>query len=265
MFSLIPYLVLICFWKDNGRIGGWTARLIPFASLCYISLSLGVLVLRPYRVVGAIRDIFISAFQPKTITFGVIGSFFTSLRIGASRGVFTNEAGMGTASIAHASAQNKHPVEQGLMGIIEVYLDTIVLCTLTALVILCSDVKIPYGSDPGITLAMDAFSSVYGNWCRGLISMLICLFAFATIIGWGLYGLRCVQYLFGENLLRVYSIAHILVILTSSILNTSVIWTFSELLNGLMAIPNLIAVILLSPVFFSLLSDFCCKKKAYNS
>lgn len=253
--SCIAVLVIMCFWKDNGRIGRWTEKLIPFASILYILMCSGVLILRSDHIISAFRQIITGAFSPRSVTCGVIGSMFISLRIGASRGVFTNEAGMGTASIAHASADVVSPIEQGVMGIVEVFLDTIVLCTLTALVILCSGVDIPYGSDPGILLAMDAFSHIYGNWCRLLISVLIALFALATILGWGLYGMRCVQFLFGSHAWRVYSIAQAVGILLGSILNTSVVWTFSEIVNGLMAIPNLIALILLSPEFYKILTD----------
>lgn len=255
---------MVCFWKDNGRIGLWAERLIPFAALLYILLSVGVLILRANRIPGAFRQIFTGAFSPKSVTFGVITSMFLSLRIGASRGVFTNEAGMGTASIAHAAAEATSPVEQGLMGIVEVFLDTIILCTLTALVILCSGAEVPYGSDPGIVLAMDAFSEIYGDWSRLLISILIGLFAFATILGWGLYGVRCVQYLFGNGAWRAFGIAQAVGILLGSVLNTSVVWTFSEIVNGLMVIPNLIALILLSPEFFSILSNYTDRMKAYS-
>ena len=260
----IAVLVLICFWNDNGRVGTWTERLIPFASLLYILLSIGVLVIRFDRIGSAFREILIGALCPKAVTCGMIGSLFLSLRVGASRGVFTNEAGMGTASIAHASAETASPVEQGLMGIMEVFLDTMVLCTLTALVILCSDVQIPYGSDPGIILAMDAFSSVYGAWSRGVLSMLICLFAFATILGWGLYGIRCVQFLFGNRSWCLYSICQAGGILLGSVLNTSIVWSFSEIVNGLMAIPNLIVLLLLTPELKRIISDYTSKKKAYN-
>lgn len=261
---ILAVLVTVAFRNNGGRIGAWAEKLVPFASVIYILLSAGVLLRYYSQVPGAIMEIISGAFSPKTATCGVISSVLLTLRVGASRGVFTNEAGMGTASIAHAAANVKHPVEQGLMGIMEVFLDTVVICTLTALVILCSGVPIPYGSDPGITLTMDAFSKVYGDWSILLISALVSIFAFATILGWGLYGSRCAQYLFGKKAGNVYMIAQAGGIMLGALLNTSVVWVFSEIVNGLMAIPNLIALVLLSPVFIRLCSDCLQKKKAYR-
>ena len=170
---------------------------------------------------------------------------------------------MGTASIAHASAEGNHPIEQGLMGIVEVFLDTIVICTLTAFVILCSGVEIPYGNDPGILLTMDAFSSVYGNWSRVILTLLSCIFAFATILGWGLYGARCAQFLFGDGVWKYYVLAQVAGVIIGSILNTAVVWVIAEILNALMAIPNLIALYLLTPEFKKVVNSF--KKKAHSS
>ena len=261
--AVIAIIVMICFWSDNGRIGIWAERLVPFASILYVLLAVGVLVLRYDRIHIAIHQIIEGAFYPKTVTCGLIGSMFLSVRVGASRGVFTNEAGMGTASIAHAAADVTSPVEQGLMGIIEVFFDTIVLCTLTALAILCSGVDIPYGTDPGIKLALYAFSYVYGDWCQLFITILISLFAFATILGWGLYGVRCLQYLFGDNVWRIYGVIQTMGIIMGSIIETSIVWTFSEIVNGLMAIPNLIALIILAPEFITIIRDYIAKK-AYS-
>ena len=261
----IAVLVAVAFWKDNGRIGAWAENLVPFASVIYILLTLCVLVLRFHMIPSAIQSILIGAFCPRAVTCGMIGSMFISLRVGASRGIFTNEAGMGTASIAHAAANVAHPVDQGLMGIIEVFLDTIVICTMTALVILCSGVEIPYGTEPGITLAIRAFSEVIGDWSKAILSILICIFAFATILGGGLYGRKCAQYLFGEWVWRVFTVAQVAGIVLSSVLNTSVVWIFSEIVNGLMAIPNLIALIWLFPVFLSVLKTYPNKKNAYRS
>ena len=213
-------------------------------------------------------DAFVSiikgALYPQSVTCGIISSLFLALRVGASRGVFTNEAGMGTASIAHAGADTTHPVEQGMLGMIEVFIDTILICTLTALVILCSGIPIPYGSDPGIALTLDAFSAVYGTWCRIAITGLVCILAFATILGWGLYGARCAQFLFGDGVWRIYVYMQSFAVLLGILLKTSVIWLFAEIVNGFMAIPNLIALYLLSPEFFRLLNEYNQMKKAYS-
>ena len=263
--TLVAVLVAVAFWKDNGRIGIWAEALVPFASVGYILLSCSVLIARYHRIPFAVRTIILGAFSPTAVTNGVLCSALLSLRVGASRGIFTNEAGMGTASIAHAAAAVSHPVDQGIMGIIEVFLDTIVICTMTALVILCSGVEIRYGTDPGVTLSIQAFSAVLGDWSKVILSALICIFAFATILGWGLYGRKCAQYLLGDSVWRLFTAAQVIGIVLSSLLNTSVVWVLSEIVNGLMAIPNLVALIWLSPVFLTVLSNYGKRKNAYRT
>lgn len=258
---IIGILIIVASYKGADGIGNWAEKLVPAASIIYILLAIGALCMCRSQIPDAVYAIVKGAFSPRSVTCGVIGSFFLTVRIGASRGVFTNEAGMGTASIAHASAKVNHPVEQGLMGIVEVFLDTIVICTLTALVILCSGITIPYGTDPGIALTMDAFSAVYGDWSTILITVLVSVFAFATILGWGLYGIRCAQFLFGENVSRKFIITQAIAAIIGVALNTSVVWLFAELVNGLMAIPNLIALFTLAPEFIFLLKQFIDKEK----
>lgn len=253
---ILAAMITCAFGKGTGGIGSWAEKLVPFASITYILLAVGVLCARYNRIPHALSLIISGAFAPKAVTGGVVSSALLTLRTGASRGVFTNEAGMGTASIAHAAANVKHPVEQGLMGVIEVFLDTIVICTLTALVILCSGVPISYGSDPGITLSMDAFSHVYGKWCVFLLTGLVSVFAFATILGWGLYGAKCAQYLFGEKVWKLFTYGQACAVLLGIFLNTSVVWVLAEMVNGLMAIPNLVAILNLSPEFFRLLKKY---------
>lgn len=254
--------VLICAMLLGGakRIGQIAERLVPFMSVLYIILCFGVLIMRGSEIPNAFRLIFQGAFSPRAVTGGVIGSAFLTLRTGASRGVFTNEAGMGTASIAHASAKVSHPVDQGFMGIIEVFLDTVLICTLTGLVILCSGVSIPYGTDIGVILTTDAFSLIYGDWISILITLSLCCFAFATVLGWGLYGARCAQYLFGENAWRPFVFFQAVTVIASSVLQTQTVWMLSEIVNGLMAIPNLIALAWLSPELRRLTKEY---KKHY--
>ena len=186
----------------------------------------------------------------------MIGSVVTSLRVGAMRGVFTNEAGLGTASIAHASANVTHPAQQGLMGIMEVFLDTIVICTLTAFVILCSGVDIAFGTDTGMALTNAAFAHVYGAWICVPISIALCLFAVATVLGWSLYGCRCAQYLFGEKSWKVLVMLQVLTVVLGACLQTGTVWALSEMANGMMALPNLIVLVLLTPELVSLTQCF---------
>ncbi len=229
------------------RIGKTAEFLVPFVSCGYILLCVGVLVVRFDAIPGAFRMIFQGAISPRAVTGGMLGSAMRTMRLGVSRGVFTNEAGMGTASIAHASARVSHPAEQGLMGIMEVFLDTIVICTMTALVILCSGTAIPYGVDAGAELTTVAFSTVYGGWVSVFLALALGCFAFATILGWGLYGARCAQYLFGPNSWSVFAVAQVGVVLLGAVLQTGTIWSLAETVNGLMAIPNLLTLVVLSP------------------
>lgn len=241
------------------KIGRAAEMMVPFASVCYLLLGLGVLLSRIQYVPQAFSAIIESAFTPRAVTSGAIGSAFIALRVGVSRGVFTNEAGMGTAGIAHASANVAHPVKQGLMGIMEVFLDTIVICTMTALVILVSGVEIPYGVDVGVSLTIQAFSSVYGNWVSVLIAAALCCFAIATVLGWGLYGARCAQFLFGADVWKKFVYLQGVVIVIAAILKTGTVWLLSETVNGLMAIPNLIALLALSPELIRLVKDYRIK------
>ena len=201
------------------------------------------------------------AIDPKAVTGGMVGSAFTCMQTGISRGVFTNEAGMGTAAIAHGGSDVKNPVEQGLLGILEVFIDTIVICTLTALVILCSGEVVPYGMDTGAELTVRAFGSVYGAWAHGLLCAEIILFAFTAILGWGLYGGRCAQYLFGDRAWKPFVVCQSMAAVAASVLDTGAVWTVSEIFNGLMALPNLIALALLTPEVVRLTKDYSVRKR----
>lgn len=243
---LLAVLIGVMLLGGARRIGAAAELLVPMAAVAYVLLCLGVLILRADAVPTAVSMIFQGAFSPRAVTGGIVGSCFQALRIGVSRGVFTNEAGMGTASIAHASAQVDMAAEQGLMGIMEVFLDTIVICTMTALVILCSGVPIRYGEDAGAVLTTRAFVAVYGDWAAVFLTLALCCFALATVLGWGLYGARCAQFLFGNSCWTYFVLLQTLMVVLSAVLDTGIIWSLAELLNGLMAIPNLIALVALS-------------------
>lgn len=245
-------LAMVVAWMLSGgaaSIGKAAERLVPYASCVYILLGVGLLAARYQTIPHAFGQIMHGAFSPEAVTGGAVGSMFIACKTGASRGVFTNEAGMGTAAIAHAGAKVSHPFEQGMMGIIEVFLDTIVICTVTALVILCSGIEIPYGTDLGAGLTCAAFSQVYGGWVSFLIALCLVCFAFATILGWGYYGLSCAQYLLGKSIKPVFLICQVATVMAGALLKTNLIWLLAESVNGLMAIPNLVALILLSPEF----------------
>ena len=221
------------------RIGAAAEMLVPIAAGVYILLCIGVLLVFRRRIPAAFGQILTGAFCPRAVTGGILGSAFRALCVGCRRGVFTNEAGMGTASIAHACAEAE-PAQQGLMGMVEVFLDTIVICTLTALVILVSGVPVPYGTDVGGELTTAAFSQVYGAGASAFLAGALCLFAAATILGWGLYGTRCAQFLFGGW--KGFAAAQTAMVVFGAVLDTETVWQLSELANGLMAIPNLICL-----------------------
>ncbi len=230
--------------------------LVPIAAGGYVLMCAAVLIQNRERIPEAVASILQGAFCPRAVTGGMLGSAFQTLRTGCSRGVFTNEAGMGTASIAHASAQAEHPAEQGLLGILEVFLDTIVICTLTALAILTSGVPIPYGVDAGAELTSRAFSEALGPWASGAIAAALTLFASATVLGWGLYGARCAEFLFGKSSWTWMSWVQTGVIVLSSAADTASVWQLSETVNGLMSLPNLLTLALLTPEVLRLTIDY---------
>lgn len=262
--GIVALLLSIVYKRGANGIGSWAEILVPIAASGYIVISILFLFLRYKELPRAFASIIVGAFQPKSVTCGVAASFFLSLRVGVSRGVFTNEAGMGTASIAHAAANTKHPAQQGMMGIVEVFLDTIVICTLTALVILCSGVQIPYGTDPGITLTLDAFAKIYGDWIRIILTILTCIFAFATILGWGLYGARCAQFIFGDGAWRFFARFQSAGVILGVLLQTSSVWVLAEIVNGLMAVPNLIALMFLAPEFYRIIHSYHKQENAHS-
>ena len=167
------------------RIGSVSEKLVPFMALFYVVLGIGVVLLNLERLPGVLQSIFEGAFNPAAFTGGIIGSLFVSMQKGVSRGIFSNEAGLGTGSIAHACADTQKPVTQGMFGIFEVFADTIIICTLTALVILCSGTPVTYGVAAGAELTISGFTTTYGSWSSIFTAVALCCFAFSTIIGWG--------------------------------------------------------------------------------
>lgn len=238
------------------RIGQVTEKLVPFMAVIYIVFALGVVALNFQNIPHVFASIFKGAFSPASVTGGAVGSFFMSMKKGVSRGIFSNEAGLGTGSIAHACADTRKPVKQGLFGIFEVFVDTIVICTLTALVILCSEIPVNYGSAAGAELTILGFTSTYGTWISIFTAVAMCCFAFSTIIGWGLYGSRCIEFLLGPKLNKPFMLVYSLVAIVGATMDLGLMWSIAETFNGLMAIPNLIAVFLLSGVVVKLVKEY---------
>lgn len=243
---LIAALVAMVLLGGVKRIGQVSEKLVPFMALLYVVLGLGVVCINYQKVPFVIQSIFVGAFNPSAVTGGVVGSFMMSLRKGVSRGIFSNEAGLGTGSIAHACADTEEPVKQGLFGIFEVFIDTIVICTLTALVILCGNETLTYGTAAGAELTIAGFVSVYGNWVSIFTAVSLCCFAFSTIIGWGLYGSRCIEFIGGEKWVKPFLVVYSFVSIVGATMNLGLMWDIAETFNGFMMIPNLIALFLLS-------------------
>ena len=255
--AIIIALILIGGIK---RIGNVTSKLVPFMAIMYIVLALGVIFFHIKSVPAVFASIIEGAFNPASVTGGVVGSFFMSMKKGVSRGIFSNEAGLGTGSIAHACADTKKPVKQGFFGIFEVFVDTIIICTMTALVILCSGVPVNYGEAAGAELTISGFTAVYGNWVSVFTAVAMCCFAFSTIIGWGLYGTRCIEFLFGSRSNKPFMVLYSLTAIVGATMNLGLMWSIAETFNGLMVIPNLIAVFLLSGVVVKMTKEYFAKE-----
>ena len=253
---IIAALVALILLGGVKRIGQVTEKLVPFMALLYIVLSVGIILFRIQALPSVIQAIFEGAFKPAAVTGGAVGSLFMSMKKGVSRGIFSNEAGLGTGSIAHACADTRKPVKQGMFGIFEVFTDTIVICTLTALVILCSQVPVGYGQAAGAELTIQGFISVYGNWVSVFTAVAMCCFAFSTILGWGLYGARCIEFLFSEKVIKLFMVAYSLVAILGATADLGLMWNIAETFNGLMAIPNLIALFLLSGTVVKLTKEY---------
>ena len=256
---ILAVLVAIVIFGGIKRLGAVTEKLVPFMAVIYIVACLIVV----FRYIGTLpavfHDIFAGAFSPAGVTGGVVGSMFLVVTWGVKRGVFSNEAGLGSAPIAHATTSETDPVKQGLYGIFEVFMDTIVICTLTSLVVLCSGAATGnYGNNDlaGVPTAVAGFASVFGDKLGSLILAVgLLLFATSTILGWALYGTRCAEFLFGSKIIRPYQVLFCLVVIAGSAADLKLVWDISDTLNGLMAIPNLIAVLLLSPVVIKLTKE----------
>lgn len=253
---LIAFLVGLILLGGIKRIGRVTERLVPVMALLYIILAFGVIILNIERLPSVFSSIIYGAFNPSAVTGGVVGSLFLSMQKGVARGIFSNEAGLGTGSIAHACADTQKPVKQGLFGIFEVFTDTILICTLTALVILCSGIQIQYGVDAGADLTIQGFTTTYGSWISIFTAVALCCFAFSTIIGWGLYGARCIEFLFNEKVIKPFMVVYSLVAILGATVDLGLLWSIAETFNGLMSIPNLIAVFLLSGTVIKLTKEY---------
>ena len=254
---VVAMLVAMVLLGGIKRIGSVSEKLVPFMALFYVILALGVVIINYKNIPSVFAAIVGGAFDPMAFTGGVVGTMFMSMKKGVSRGIFSNEAGLGTGSIAHACADTQKPVKQGLFGIFEVFADTIVICTLTALVILCSGINVNYGAAAGAELTISGFTSTYGSWASIFTAVALCCFAFSTIIGWGLYGSRCIEYLCSSSrVVRPFLVVYSFVSILGATVDLGLLWDIADTFNGLMAIPNLIALLLLSGTVVKLVKDY---------
>lgn len=246
---VITITIALVIFGGIKRIARVTELLIPFMALFYLGGCFAVIGMNLNKVVPAFAEIFTSAFSAKSVSGGVLGVIFSkSAKIGISRGIFTNEAGLGSAPIAHAASSNNEPVSQGLWGIFEVFFDTIFMCTLTGLVIIISGLLKTTNLD-GAELTLMAFSKYLGSFSTYLLAISTALFAVASIIGWSYYGEQCVSYMFKKKAAKnVYKLFFIFFIYLGTTANASLLWELSDIFNGFMMIPNLTALILLSNV-----------------
>ncbi len=254
---LVAFMTALTLFGGVKRIGKVTEMLVPFMSAVYILASLAVIIANIDSIGPVFVKIFKDAFTPEGAVGGAAGiSIKSAVSWGFRRGVFSNEAGLGSAPIAHASTSETNPVKQGLYGIVEVFIDTIVICTITGLTLLMSGIGLDYGHYASIELNISAFATVFGAKGAGvIISIGMTLFALSTIFGWSLYGIRCVEYLFGSKSIKIYQIIYIAVVVIGATMSLETIWQIADTLNGLMAIPNLIAVIALSGVVIKLTKE----------
>ena len=255
---LIAALVGLILFGGIKRIGAVAEKLIPFMSVLYIVFALIVIFAHAGNIGSAFSKIFACAFTPGAVGGAAAGIALKQTIVwGLRRSAFSNEAGLGSAAIAHAAADTKGPVQQGMYGIFEVFADTIVICTLTALTIICSGVEIPFGQYVNSELIASAFATVFGTKLASVfVAVALMLFAFTTVLGWSLYGSRCAQYLFGLKFAKVYQVAFIIVIVIGAVAKLDVVWNIADTFNGLMAIPNFIALFALSGVVVKLTKEY---------
>ena len=248
------------------RLADVCSLLVPVMAFIYIVAALIVILLNITSIPAVLAAIVKGAFAPSSVAGGLAGvGIKTAITKGVGRGIFSNEAGLGSAPIAHAAADVDHPVKQGIYGVFEVFMDTIVVCTMTAMVVLLGVgvQNIEYGNDIGANLTIMGFESVFGGGLPGVaVAVCLTLFALSTVLTWALYGSRCVEYLFGHKASKVYQVIFCLFACIAGTVELSLAWAIADTLNGLMAIPNLIALALLSPVVIKLSKEYFAEVKA---
>lgn len=254
--AIVVFIVLV---GGIQRIGDVCSLLVPVMAVIYVVASIIVIAVNFAQIPAAFSAIFVGAFNPQAIVGGVVGMTIRQAIVkGVGRGIFSNEAGLGSAPIAHAAGDVEDPVAQGIYGVFEVFMDTIVVCTMTSLVVLCGVGvnNIPYGTDQGAGLTIQGFQSVFGGPIPAVVvAICLTLFAISTVLTWGLYGTRCFEFLFGFKAMKVYQVIFACAAVIGATIKLDIAWNIADTLNGLMAIPNLVGIILLCPVVAKLTKE----------
>ena len=263
---LAAVIVAMVLFGGLKRIGSVAERLVPAMAVIYVACSLVIVFVNRQYVGEIFGMIFRGAFNPQAVTGGVVGvTIMSAIQKGVGRGVFSNEAGLGSAPMAHAATSEKDPVKQGMYGIFEVFMDTIVICTLTALTLLCgvkSGVSITWGQNAGAELILASFGTVFGTRIGALIvTVAITLFALSTILSWSLYGSRSFEFLFGHKSGIIYRVLYVAAVVIGAVLKLDIVWTIADTFNGFMAVPNLIALLGLSGVVVKLTKEYFAREK----
>lgn len=246
-----------------GRLGRVCEALVPAMGLVYVLACLAVIAANAGRLGGVLREILVCAFRPEAVCGGL--SLRACLGWGLRRGVFSNEAGLGSAPIAHASTSEKEPVRQGFFGVFEVFADTMVVCTLTGLAILCSGAAIPYGSPAGLSVCVSAFAGVLGGGgAAAVLAACMLLFSLSSLFGWGMYGLRCCEFLLGPRARGAYMAIYALCAVMGANGARAAVWELADVLNALMALPNLCSLLLLSSEAARLTRDYFARERVLH-
>ena len=243
------------------RIGQVASTLVPSMAIAYILVGLMVLAINAEQIPNAIAMVFTHAFSPVAAEGGFAGAaVWAAIRFGVARGIFSNEAGLGSAPIAHAAAQTKSPINQGMVAMLGTFIDTIIVCSITGLVIISSGAWT--SGETGAALTSLAFETGLPGFGNYVVAISLATFAFTTIIGWSFYGERCIEFLFGVKAIVPYRVVWILAIPVGATINLGLIWLIADTLNAMMALPNLVALLLLSPVVFKLTREHFEKERS---
>lgn len=243
------------------RIGAVAGSLVPIMAIAYLGAGLVVLAINSEQIPAALDLVFTHAFSPAAAEGGFAGAaVWAAIRFGVARGVFSNEAGLGSAPIAHAASQTKDPVRQGLIAMLGTFIDTLIICSITGLVIITSGAWT--SGESGAALTSAAFALALPGLGNYLVAIALAVFAFTTIIGWSFYGERCIEFLFGVKAIKPYRILWIIAVPLGAIVSLDFIWLVADTLNAMMALPNLIALALLSPVVFKLTKEYFARNGA---